>query len=767
MPRNLIIVESPTKAQTIQNYLGKDYEVASCNGHIRDLPKNNKAIDVAQGFRPTYEINKEKQQIVKALKKRVHDADQVYLASDDDREGEAIAWHLKEALTLHEAKTRRIVFREITKNAILHAIQNPRGIDLDLVNSQQARRVLDRLVGYDLSPLLWKKIKSGLSAGRVQSVAVRMIVEQERAIIAFHPTNYYVIKALFDLSKDQYLTAELPERLKSNAEALQFLQQCIDATFSVESLEEKPAKKSPSPPFTTSTLQQEASLKLGYTVKHTMLLAQNLYEAGKISYMRTDSVNLSQEAIQDAQQVIQTAYGPHYFQARTYKNNAAAAQEAHEAIRPTDFSQQIVSQQAREQRLYELIWKRTIASQMADAQLIRTTVTIAISTSPKILVAKGEIIKFDGFLKVYTETQEVDEIPAQDNKLPPLRIGQPLILDHIKARERFTKPPARYTEASLVKHLEERGIGRPSTYAPIIATIQQRGYVIKQSREGQEQTYQLLTLQHQKIQSEACIELVGKEKSKLSPTDIGMIVNDFLVKRFAEVTDYGFTAQVELQLDEIALGNKEWRKMLAEFYQDFYPKVVQTEQIDRATISTTRMLGQEPITGQPVIARLGKYGPLIQIGGNDQENSPRFAKLRNHQRIETITLEEALKLFQLPREVGSWQGNTIVTNIGRYGPYIKHNDQYYKMGKEDDPMQLTPTRAVAIIQEQQQANAQQAIKVFPEDPNIQILNGRYGPYIKAGSKRVKIPKEIEAKELSLENALLLVSKVVSKKKVER
>lgn len=767
MPKNLVIVESPAKAKTIQGYLGKDYEVASCNGHIRDLPKSNKAIDVTQGFQPTYEISEGKQQIVKELKKRVHSVDQVYLASDDDREGEAISWHLKEALALNDAKTRRIVFREITKSAILNAIKSFRGIDLALVNSQQARRVLDRLVGYDLSPLLWKKIKPGLSAGRVQSVAVRMIVERERAINAFQPIAYFVVTALFDLGKDQYLHAELPERFKAEAEAYQFLQQCIGATFSIQNLEKKPAKRSPAPPFTTSTLQQEASNKLGYSVTRTMLLAQNLYEAGKISYMRTDSVNLSKEAVQGAQQEIQTAYGANYFQARAYKTKSATAQEAHEAIRPTDFSQRIVSQGASEQRLYELIWKRAIASQMADAQLEKTVATIAISTTPKTLVAQGEVIKFEGFLKVYTTTQEENKSATQATMLPSLSIGQVLALAHMKARERFTKPPARYSEASLVKQLEEQGIGRPSTYAPTISTIQQRAYIVKESREGQERVYQLLILQNNKIQLEKLTEIIGAEKNKLFPTDMAMVVNDFLVERFAEVTDYGFTAKVEQQLDEIAMGGKEWDKMLAEFYQDFYPKVVQTEQMERAAVSTSRLLGQEPTTGKLVITRLGRYGPLVQIGNNETEEPPRFASLRKDQRIESITLEEALNLFKLPREVGHWEEAPMIANIGRYGPYIRHQDKYYKLGKEDDPLTVTRARAIEIIQAKRQADAERLIKTFAEDPSIQVLNGRYGPYIKAKHKNVRIPQKIDPTQITLEACLALIEKTPTKKKPEK
>ena len=763
MPKNLVIVESPAKAKTIQSYLGADYEVASCNGHIRDLPKNHKAIDVAQGFQPTYEVSEGKQQVVKELKKRTRKAERVYLASDDDREGEAISWHLSEALGLPDKKTQRIVFREVTKNAITKAIQNPRAIDLALVNSQQARRVLDRLVGYDLSPLLWKKIKPGLSAGRVQSVAVRMVVERERAIIAFEPTAYFVITALLavDVDQDQYLQAVLPDRLQTEAEAYQLLQQCIGATFSVHALEKKPAKKSPAPPFTTSTLQQEASLKLSYTVTRTMLLAQNLYEAGKISYMRTDAVHLAAEAVQGAQREIQAAYGAEYFQARKYTTKSATAQEAHEAIRPTDFSQRVASPDASEQRLYELIWKRAIASQMADAQLEKTTATIAISTSPQTLVAQGEVIRFEGFLKVYTTHREEEE--AQATMLPPLTIGQVLALDHMEARERFTKPPARYTEAALVKELEEQGIGRPSTYAPIIGTIQQRGYVIKESRDGKQRAYQLLTLRDKQIQAKKHMEITGTEKQKLFPTDTAMVVNDFLVSRFAEVTDYGFTAKVEEQLDEIAAGNKAWDKMLAAFYQDFYPKVAQTAQVDRAALQTSRLLGTDPTTGQQVIARLGRYGPLVQIGTSDAEASARFASLPKNQRLENITLEAALDLFKLPREVGQWDEVPVVANVGRYGPYLKHQDRFYKLDKEDDPLTITLERAVVIMQAKRQEDAKRLIKAFDEDPTIQVLNGRWGPYIKANRQNVRIPSELDPAQLTLQDCRALIEKAATKK----
>ncbi len=744
MPKNLVIVESPAKAKTIEGYLGSDYKVASCNGHIRDLPKNNKAIDIAHGFRPTYEISKDKQPIVKTLKALAHQSDYVYLASDDDREGESISWHLKEALALNDAQTRRIVFREITKNAVLNALKNPRGIDLALVDSQQARRVLDRLVGYDLSPILWKKIKRGLSAGRVQSVAVRMVVERERAIYAFEPVSSFMVSAFFDLGNNKCLQAELTERFKADKAAYQFLEKCKGAIFTIKNLEKKAAKKSPAPPFTTSTLQQEASRKLGYSVSRTMVLAQRLYESGKISYMRTDSVNLSQEAVAGAQREIHESYGKNYFQARAYKTKAATAQEAHEAIRPTDFSKRVAGKDNGEQRLYALIWKRAIASQMADAQLEKTVATIAISTTPHTLVAKGEVIKFEGFLKVYAVSPEEEEqLDERQGMLPPLAVGQVLSLDYMQARERFSKPPARYTEASLVKQLEERGIGRPSTYAPTIATIQKRGYIVKEDREGKERNYIVLTLKQETIQQARHREIVGTEKQKLFPTDIAMVVNDFLVTHFPDVTDYDFTAQVEEKLDAIAHGGKSWDKMLAEFYDGFYAKVTQTTQIDRTNVDTARLLGKAPGTGQPVIARLGKYGPLVQIGEKEGEAMPKFASLHPDQRMESITLEEALKLFELPREVGSFEESPMIANKGRYGPYIKHKEKFYSLGREYDPLTIDTPDAIALIQSKRKADAEKVIKTFDEQPDIQILNGRWGPYIKSGRKHVKIPKEVE------------------------
>lgn len=762
MPKNLVIVESPAKAKTIEGYLGADYKVASSNGHIRDLPKSGQAIDIQHGFQPTYEITEGKQQLVRELKSLAKKADCVYLASDDDREGESISWHLKEALELNDSKIRRIVFREITKNAVLNAIQNPRGIDIALVDSQQARRVLDRLVGYDLSPVLWKKIKRGLSAGRVQSVAVRLVVERERAVYAFQPAAGFAITALFELGADKYLQAELPTRFKTEAEAHAFLTQCQDATFTVQNLEKKPAKRSPAPPFTTSTLQQEASSKLGYSVTRTMLLAQHLYEAGKISYMRTDSVNLSKEAIASAQLEVQTAYGADYFQARTYKTKSANAQEAHEAIRPTNFSQRVASSDSSEQRLYELIWRRAIASQMADAQLEKTTATIAVSSAPQALVAKGEVVKFEGFLKVYATSQ--DEAATQRGMLPPLTVGQVLLLDHMQARERFTKPPARFTEASLVKQLEERGIGRPSTYAPTISTIQKRGYIVKEDRPGKERPYTVLMLKDQKIERTQPTETVGTEKQKLFPTDTAMVVNDFLVAHFADITDYDFTAKVEEELDAIAQGGKSWQQMLTTFYNDFQPLVEQTTTLAPTSVNKARQLGKDPKTGQPVIARLGKYGPLVQLGESEGETPPKFASLQADQRLENITLEDAMQLFALPRELDTFEGTPMFVNLGRFGPYIRHQDKFYSLPKEDDPHGVSSERAVEIIQAKRKADAEKLIKQFEEEPTLQILNGRWGPYIKADKKNVRIPKDItDPSSLTLAQCRELVEKAPEKK----
>ncbi len=772
MPKNLVIVESPAKAKTIEGYLGKDYVVASSYGHIRDLPKDDKAIDIKNGFKPTYEVSSDKKDIIAQLKKLVKSSEIVFLASDDDREGEAISWHLKEELKLKDEQTRRIVFREITKTAILNAIQTPRTIDLDLVNAQQARRILDRLVGFELSPVLWKKIRRGLSAGRVQSVAVRLVVEREREIADFESKSSFKISAEFLVEESSVLKAELPKKFDTEEEALVFLEACRDANFEIQKLDKKPVKKSPAAPFTTSTLQQEASRKLGFSVSQTMTLAQRLYEAGKISYMRTDSTNLSEDALNAAAKEISGNFGKEYFHKRTFKTKSESAQEAHEAIRPTDFSTKEAGKEYNEQRLYELIWKRAIASQMSDAEIERTIVTIAIDFKnpdnklPNTLTATGEVIKFDGFLKVYIESTDDDE-SDEDRKglLPPLKEGQKLILDFMKARQGFTRNPPRYTEASLVKKLEEMGIGRPSTYAPTISTVQKRGYVLKEDRAGTEREYKELTLtkKDNKIDNKTLTEITGTEKKKLFPTDIAMVVNDFLVEYFENVIDYSFTARVEKEFDEIAQGKKEWVNMLDEFYQRFHAKVESSEQIDRSQVKNDRALGDDPKTGLPVIARLGKFGPMVQMGEMDAEEKPKFASLRKGQFIETITLEEALELFKLPRELGEYEGETVSANIGRFGPYIRHKNLFASLPKEDDPLSVELDRAIELIEAKKKADAEKYIKVFDENEDVQVLKGRYGPYIKVGKKNVKIPKDKEPAELTLEECLELAEKTPEKK----
>jgi len=766
MGKNLVIVESPAKAKTIEGYLGKDFKVASSMGHVRDLPKGNGAIDVENKFLPTYEVSPDKKDIIQKLKKLADDSEMVYLASDEDREGEAIAWHLKEALDLTDDKIRRIVFTEITKKAILNAIENPRGIDVDLVNAQQARRVLDRLVGYELSPILWKKIKTGLSAGRVQSVAVRLVVDREREITEFKTKVSFRITAQFDLGKGKQLQAELPERFEKEEEAMEFLESCKGAVYSIGDLQTKPLKRTPAPPFTTSTLQQEASRKLNFSVTQTMMVAQKLYEAGKISYMRTDSVNLSDEAQQGARNQIQSAYGKEYVQLRTYKSKSASAQEAHEAIRPTDFSVQDPGMDRNALRLYELIWKRAIASQMADAELEKTTATISISTNPRNLIATGEVIKFQGFLSVYIESGDEEEDEQNGKVLPPLTIGQILKLQELMARQTFSRNPPRYTEASLVKKLEELGIGRPSTYAPTISTIQKRGYVVKESREGVERAYQVLILSKDKITGTQETEITGAEKNKLFPTNIAMVVNDFLVDHFPDITDFSFTSEIEQEFDEIAAGKLGWQKMIDTFYTPFHKKVKLTEQVERSSVSKNRELGVDPKSGKNVYAKLGKFGAYIQIGENPDDNGgekPRFASLRPGQFIENISLEDALELVKMPRDLGSFEETPVVANIGRFGPYVLHDKKFVSIPKDEDPYTITPARAVELIEAKRVADANKTIKVFAENPDIQVLNGRFGPYIKAGKKNVKIPKGKEPAALTLEECVALAEAAPEKK----
>lgn len=765
MPKNLVIVESPAKAKTIEGYLGKDFKVASSYGHVRDLPKGDKAIDIQNNFKPTYEVTADKREVIKELKKLVKDSETVYLASDDDREGEAISWHLKEVLKLKDENTKRIVFREITKNAITKAIENPRTIDLDLVNAQQARRILDRLVGFELSPILWKKIKTGLSAGRVQSVAVRLIVERERDIEKFKSKSSFRITALFDV-KGKQLSAELPKKFDSQEAAEDFLKRCIGADFNIENLETKPGKKTPAAPFTTSTLQQEASRKLYFSVAQTMSVAQKLYEAGKITYMRTDSVNLSEDAMAAAKNEIHSAYGPEFHESRKFTTKSEGAQEAHEAIRPTDFSKHEAGGDRNEQRLYELIWKRAIASQMADAKLEKTSVTIGISTTPEKLSASGEVIKFEGFLKVYLEsTDDEDEDEDNENKglLPPLEVGQELDVIELKGRESFTRPSPRYTEASLVKKLEEMGIGRPSTYAPTISTIQKRNYVIKESRDGQERNYLEMKVKDGNFTKQTKTEISGADKNKLFPTNIAMVVNDFLVEHFPTVIDFSFTATVEKEFDDIAQGGQNWEDMIGNFYGQFHSRVEETANVARADINTSRDLGTDPKTGKPIIARLGKFGPLVQIGDQEDEEK-QFASLKKGQFIENITLEDALELFKLPRDVGNFENKKIVAAIGRFGPYIRHDGKFVSLGKDHDPLSITEEVAIQLIKEKREADEKKHIKTFEENPEIQILNGRWGPYIKFGKNNFKIPKEKEAESLTYDETIEIIENQPVKKK---
>ena len=756
MAKNLLIVESPAKAKTIEGYLGKDFTVKSSYGHIRDLVKSEDAIDIANNFAQKYEVPPDKKQVVSELKKLAKEAEMVWLASDEDREGEAISWHLFETLGLKDASTKRIVFHEITKPAILKAIENPRKIDYNLVNAQQARRVLDRLVGFELSPVLWKKVKPSLSAGRVQSVAVRLIVDREREINKFQSEAAFKIVAIFGKGKEAF-KAELPERWAKQEDAEKFLKDCIGADFNVNSLETKPAKRSPAAPFTTSTLQQEASRKLGFSVSRTMQVAQKLYESGKITYMRTDSVNLSDLALNAAAQEINSAYGEKYHQLRKYKTKAAGAQEAHEAIRPTYFDAHTIDGDASEKRLYELIWKRAIASQMSEALFEKTVAKIGISTRKEELVANGEVMKFDGFLKVYLESvdDEEDTQNSEDNAiLPPLVKGQRLDLQEMTATERFSRPAARYTEASLVKKLEELGIGRPSTYAPTISTIQNRGYVVKEDREGKQRSFKVLTLKGANITKEEKTENTGAERGKLFPTDIGSVVNDFLVQYFNGIVDYHFTAGVEKQFDEIAQGMEEWTDMIRKFYNPFHKEVQNTiETADKAT--GERDLGIHPDNGKKVSVRIGRFGPFVQVGDSDTEEKPLYASLRAGQSIETITLEDALELFKLPKKAGVFEDKEMTVAIGKFGPYIRHNSAFYSLPKGLDPLDVSEEQAIEVIQDKRKRDSERLIKTFDENPDVKILNGRWGPYIEFGKQNVKIPKGKEPKDLTYEECKAL------------
>ena len=766
MAKNLVIVESPAKAKTIENYLGKDFIVKSSYGHVRDLASKGLAIDIENNFKPEYAISSDKKQVVSELKKLVKDVDTVWLATDEDREGEAISWHLYETLKLDKKDTKRITFNEITKPAIQKAIENPRTINQELVNAQQARRVLDRLVGFELSPVLWKKVKPSLSAGRVQSVAVRLIVEREREIQRFTPENFFRVTGVFK-SGSHSISTVLAHNLDSNKSAESFLENCKNADFSVQDVTKKPAVKNPSTPFTTSTLQQEASLKLGFSVSRTMSVAQSLYESGHITYMRTDSVNFSDTAIEGAKNTIVSNFGQEYSNPKRYKNKNSGAQEAHEAIRPTDFGRQSVSGSSDEERLYDLIWKRSIASQMSPAKLERTTIKIGSAAIKDVFVAKGEVIKFDGFLKVYLESSldEEEEDENIEGLLPDLQINDKVEANEITATERFTKAAPRYVEASLVKKLEELGIGRPSTYAPTISTIQKRGYVEKREREGVERAYEVFTLAGDKLDKKVQTEITGRDRNKLIPTDIGMVVTDFLVEHFGRILDYNFTAEVEQKFDEIAKGLQEWTEMIKSFYDPFHENVEDTlEHSDRA--SGERYLGEDPKTGKKIIVRIGRYGPMAQIGDSDAEEKPKYAGLLPNQSIETITLEEVLDLFKLPRVLGEFEGKEVKANIGRFGPYVQHGGSFVSL-KEDDPMEVSLDKAIELIKLKREEDAKKLIKEFPEK-EIQILNGRWGPFMKIGKKNFKLPKDVEPEKLTLEQCLEIADnqpkKTVKRKK---
>ena len=782
MQDNLVIVESPAKAKTIEKFLGADFKVMSSYGHIRDLKKKELSIDM-DTMQPSYVIPKEKEKLVSELKASAKKAKKIWLASDEDREGEAISWHLCEVLGLDEKKTSRIVFHEITKPAILAAIENPRHLDMNLVNAQQARRMLDRLVGFKLSPVLWRKVKPALSAGRVQSVAVRLIVEREREIQQFKSEPYYRVNAIFGLTRQDgsqvEVKAELDKRFTNHDEAVAFLELCRNAEFSVEAIQKKPLKRSPAPPFTTSTLQQEAARKLGFSVSQTMMVAQHLYENGLITYMRTDSVNLSNLAIGTAKEEITKLYGEEYSQPHNFHTHSKGAQEAHEAIRPTYISNTTIDGTAQEKRLYDLIWKRTVASQMADAQIEKTTVTIRISADDPTLahfVANGEVVTFDGFLKVYRESTDDDDNNMNTNAtdadnnfshhLPVMAVNDVLSRREITSTERFSQGPSRYTEASLVHKMEELGIGRPSTYAPTISTIQQREYVQKGDRKGEERSYTIDTLRGIQITEKTKVEVTGNEKGKLLPTDIGIVVNDFLIENFPDIMDYNFTARVEQQFDQIAEGKEPWTDMMRNFDSRFEPDVEKVINARSEHKAGERQLGNDPKTGRPVFVKIGRFGPVVQIGAADDEQKPQFAQLPTDKRMDEITLDEALELFKLPRTVGQFEGSDVVIGAGRFGPYILHNKKYTSLPKTEDPMTVTLDTAIKLIEEKRQQEAQRHIKQFDEDAKLEILNGRYGPYIAYDGKNYRIPKaqHDKAAQLTYEQCMEIVNATPVKKK---
>ena len=771
MIENLVIVESPAKAKTIEKFLGNGYTVKSSFGHIRDLEKKDLGGDIEHNFQPKYEISSDKKTIVKELKTLAKEAKTVWLASDEDREGEAIAWHLFEVLKLKPENTKRIVFHEITKDAILHAIQNPRNIDKNLVDAQQARRVLDRLVGFEMSPVLWKKVKPSLSAGRVQSVAVKLIVEREREINAFKEQQYYRVCGTFETQQHAQLKAEVQTRFTDKETTLTYLEACKTAIFHVDSVETKPTTRKPAPPFTTSTLQQEASRKLGFSVSQTMSVAQKLYEHGLITYMRTDSVNLSSLAINTTKDEIVKTLGERYLHIRNYHTHTKGAQEAHEAIRPTYISHHEINASSQEKRLYELIWKRTIASQMSDAELEKTTATIAVSGRKEHFVAVGEVLKFDGFLKVYMEsTDDEGDTEGNDKMLPALAKGDVLALSSVTATERFSQAPARYTEASLVRKLEELGIGRPSTYAPTISTIQQREYVEKGDRKGTERKYRMLTLHDGKIESGEKTELTGADKGKLLPTDIGVVVNDFLTEYFPDILNYNFTANVEQQFDDIAEGKTVWNDEIDHFYKLFHPVVESALALRLEHKVGERVLGTDPKSGRPVSVKIGRFGPLVQIGTPEDTEKPLFASLLKGQSMSTITLEEALKLFDLPRTLGDFEGKTVVVGIGRFGPYIRHDGKYVSLPKEFTPQGVSLEDAIMLIQQKREQESQRLIKKFDEDDELELLNGRFGPYIAYKKKNYKLPKGSEPASLTFADCMKIVEdadKAPAKKKPAR
>ncbi len=764
MQKNLVIVESPAKAKTIEKFLGADFKVMSSYGHIRDLKKKEMSIDT-KTLEPEYEIPEEKEKLVKELKSNAQKAEKVWLASDEDREGEAISWHLCEVLGLDEEKTSRIVFHEITKPAILEAIEHPRHLDMNLVNAQQARRVLDRLVGFKLSPILWRKVKPALSAGRVQSVAVRLIVEREREIQNFKSEPYYSVSGIFAITNPDgsqtEVKATLAQRMKTHEEVEQFLEQCKEANFTVDSVSKKPMKRMPAPPFTTSTLQQEAARKLGFTVSQTMMVAQHLYEHGQITYMRTDSVNLSGLCINASKEEIVNLYGADYSKVRKYHTSSKGAQEAHEAIRPTYMDKSTIEGTVQERRLYELIWKRTIASQMADAEIEKTTVNISISTTNEQFVAQGEVVKFDGFIKVYRESVDDEEQQEEESHtLPPIKKGMVLTRREIQATERFSQGPQRYTEASLVHKLEELGIGRPSTYAPTISTIQQREYVLKGDRKGEERAFTIDTLKGKIVTQKHRKEMVGSEKGKLLPTDIGIVVNDFLMQFFPGIMDYNFTAKVEQDFDKIAEGKEKWTAMMKSFYKDFEPTVEKTMNTRQEHKAGERQLGLDPKTGKPVFVKIGRFGPVVQIGSAEDDEKPRFAQLPSDKSLETLTLEDSLELFKLPRTVGNFEGARVVIGAGRFGPYILHEKKYTSIPKGTDPLTITLEEAVTLINEKRQAESQKHLRSFDAEGKLQILNGRYGPYIAYDGKNYRIPKaqHQRAAELTFDECMAIIDK---------